>query len=383
MDIAEAVPTSYQLPGCSKIDMDAIRSRFNLYFVPQTLKLKWQFLSYSPCRDVVLFQSENRIVDEACICVKNLSKNNYIPIEQRILIADLGKILLSYQRPKEAVFSFQRHSPHLSKKFIVSVLSGLVRGNIKASASDILWPQLASSYQFLSGGFWQMRKKTLIVNFFEGGFAASYFVRTRKGNVVKGTVTIDIEIAHASFEAVFKLWVAKMLSHPLQPELAKGNFDALPSNVHPFFKSCVRKRKQIAYDAMGAPPRCVTLALKMPATGNPPRAWKNTMRWHMGQIVAEFAQLTSTDKNTIVTEFILPAMYDRGDNPIAIRDFLNQVKHAKVSSFPCSKRNGWDGLFCPIGTEACARERGIRHDPEHMTPAKIWASQPKRARVQI
>lgn len=377
MDVEE-VPKTYCLPNCSAMDMGAIRSRFNLFFVPQTETFAWEFLKYGECRDVALFLSENRSVDEACVCNPKFSKNKIISNDQRMPIQDLAGILKSFPNPKEAVFSYYRRQPHLSKKFQVAALRGLVQGAIHCEPQDILWPPIHIALQFLSGGWWQSKANKIKVGFFDGGFAAAYLVGGRHCNLRKGTLELPICTAVALFPRIFKKWTAKMLKHPLQKSFSAGNFESLPEAARPFFKSCVRKRKHFACNTLGAPPKCISLALKMPAVGNPPRAWKNAMRWQIAQIIAEFADLTAVDKGVILNEFVLPEMYQRGDNPAAVKEFLGQVKHAKISKFPCGKRNGQEGLFCPIGTENCAASRGIPHAPDTMTPAIVWASQAKQ-----
>lgn len=359
--------------GRTSIEKAQLKSKFNFYEVPQCHELRWPVLPYGSCRDVVLFYDPGGAHVEATLCDGVHCENNTYPAETRLTLDALPTFLASYQVPKVPVVSALRRKILFPKSVQIKLLAGLVSGSAKVSAVEVLWPPLHRAFRELGGGWWRENDKELTVNFFEGGIAAEYFVNKRLCTLDRGQLTVALDKAFAALPHIFQLWVKKTLTHPLADLVRQGNLGHIPGPVEPFFKGQLRKRAKLITYAESNPPRCIQHALKMPAFGLVPRAWKYPMRWDVAKVVRTYANLVGAPVADVLQELIIPAMTARGDHYSAIKEFTSHAMTGKTAPFLCKYRTKHEGLFCPIGTMACAVERNMPHNPDFMSPARVWA----------
>lgn len=256
---------------------------------------------------------------------------------------------------------------------MIKILNGLVSGAADVKPTELRWPPLHRAFQQMAGGHWLERDSALTVDFASGGFVACHFVRKRLCSMRRGMLAVPTATAVAELPSLVRQWVSKMLAHPIAASLAAGDLAVVPATTHAFFRGQIRKRRRLALDLSGEPPRCISLALAMPATGPEPRAWKYPMRWDVAKVLRAYAELVMRPVADVVREHVIPAMRARGDSERAIAEFVTHTRSGGTKGFPCHRRTQGTGLFCPITPEACAAERGIACGP-HMTPSLVWAS---------
>lgn len=256
---------------------------------------------------------------------------------------------------------------------MVKILGGLVSGTADVTAAELRWPPLHQAFRQMAGGHWSCRAGLLSVDFADGGFVGFHFVRRRQCSLDRGRLTVPVATAVAELPALVKRWVSKMLAHPLAASLAAGDLSSVPPSTKGFFSGRLKKRRRIILERSNDAPRCIKLALAMPAVGPEPRAWKYPMRWDVAKVLRAYAALVGRPVADVVNEAVVPAMRARGDSERAIAEFVGHTRSGGTKGFACHRRTQAVGLFCPITPQACAAERGIPCGP-HMTPALVWAS---------
>lgn len=371
----------------------SIFDRFDVYEASFVGELSWEALPYGVCRDVVLLRSPRGVVTEAAVCDNVHCEGGVYPRHTRVPLDKLAGVLLSYPL-SGAVFSARRREIHFPKKVshpargsdcigtdtrpcnlqvVVKILGGLVSGGVDVAAEELRWPPLHQAFRQMGGGHWTHHAGMLKVDFAHGGFVGFHFVKRRQCSLDRGQLAVPISTAVSELPALVKRWVSKMLAHPLAASLAAGDLSSVPHATKGFFKGRLRKRQRVILERSNDAPRCVKLALAMPATGPTPRAWKYPMRWDVAKVLRAYAALVGRPVADVVNEAVVPAMRARGDAESAIAEFVGHTRSGGTKGFACHRRTKAAGLFCPITPQACAAERGIPCGP-HMTPALVWAS---------
>lgn len=293
-------------------------------------------------------------------------------------LKDAMAAIAALPAPLLPVFSKARRAIRYPRRVQMAILRGMVLNTIKVKATDVLWPPLGRALRELSGGNWREEGTTLTVNFFEGGYAAAYFVRKRLGTLVKGELTVAVTTAVEHIDTLFKGWASRVIAGDAAAKIRAGDLSSVPEKRRKMFHGFARERRKLAGQGGLPPPRCVRSALAMTPTGamGEQRAWKNEHRWDMAKIVKRYASLVKIDVEEVLVG-IEAAMRERGDCEKAIKEFRGQVRHAKPDGFRCVWRRKQKGIFCVFNCAAeCAEERGVQAtlDPETMDPALVWAT---------
>ena len=396
---------SFAWAGDNAIAVTAARERFNFY-TARTATVRLPPLPYGTQRDVVICRDNRGRAVAAALC--DGVHGDAGAYTANVPLQAVVQMVLAYPaRPPTPAFSRHRRAIGFPKKVgaktelavatflcfngnvwcfqaMVRLMAGMATGSAEVAVTDVLWPPLSRAFHQLGGGEWHETATHVCGGFFTGGPVAAHFVARRQCRLHHGRLTIAIADALAALPHLFKAWTKRLLLLPLGQAVRQRQLGNVPRGLWPFFSGRIRRREAQELEARGAPPRCVRHALQMPATGPEPRAWRYDMRWDVAKVVRAYAALVGLSVAATVESAIVPAMRARGDSERAIAEFVAHTRSGKTTPFLCRHRTKPTGLFCPIGTAACAAERGIPHEPETMSPALVWATKAgKRRRVEL
>lgn len=256
---------------------------------------------------------------------------------------------------------------------MAKVRHSTLHGATKSSPTTVIWCTLGRLLSSLSGGHWKedMHTGTITVDFFGGGTIACYVLkRWLFKRFHRGLLTMDSATIWEQLPYIFGIFFSRAVRL-----LQEADLTTVSAGNKAYVGSIKKRRlslQPVEYKGSDAP-ECIKCSILQR------QPFDHVQRWQIAYAISSFATLTNINVSDAVQLFVT-RMQERGDGKQRIKEFLNDVKHAKADTFPCYKRTNKSGLWCPFGggdgvkTCLATRTTGKHLNIRSVTPSIVWAT---------